>query len=139
MRTTVQQVCASASYREPVHPFWGLTVLFSCVLQTLDAGRNMDVINRRIPPGIGREPLITAGYSSLNRTPRGGGKFTTSGTGPQSSGEGLWVIDDDNRSFWSLSPEEYAPAQRNTLDARKKGRFGYLSPESMAEATPTRW
>jgi len=51
------------------------------------------------------------------------GKFTTSGTGPQSSGEGLWVIDDDNRSFWSLSPEEYAPAQMNMRDARKKGRF----------------
>ena len=51
------------------------------------------------------------------------GKFTYSGTASQISGEGLWVIDDDNRSFWLLSPEEYAPAQMNMRDARKKRTF----------------
>ena len=62
-----------------------------------------------------RKPALTL--------PKKRGKFTYSGTASQISGEGLWVIDDDNRSFWLLSPEEYAPAQMNMRDARKKRTF----------------
>ena len=62
-----------------------------------------------------RKPALTL--------PKKRGKFTYSGTASQKSGEGLWVIDDDNRSFWLLSPEEYAPAQMNMRDARKKRTF----------------
>ena len=77
-------------------------------------------------PGV-RQGDVALPTSSLPPPPRAcspqTGKFTDSGTASQISGEGLWVIDDDNRSRWSLSPEEYASAQRNMRDARKKGRY----------------
>ena len=42
------------------------------------------------------------------------------------------MIDDDNRSCWSLSPEAYASAQMNMRDARKKRTLLPYSQEEKA-------